>query len=333
MDEAGQGTLSNSMIISGWLRVRVEYLLVRLLVGILGMLPWSWSMAAGRFLGYLSFYALGHLRHVGERNLEIAFPERSASERQRILRASFDSLGRLLGLFCHFPGCSPEDLCKLIEHDKAGEARFIEAKSRGKGLLFITAHLGAWELLPLYYSAIGYPFSFLVRPLENPLLDRWVDRVRTRFGNKALDKKAAGLSCLRLLKNGGTLGILPDLNSLPQEGIFVPFFGKLGCTTLAVAAFALPTDATIFSVFAPWDPIRKKFVLVAGPDLELVRTGNRDRDLAINTARMAFMFEKVIRAYPEQWLWIHDRWHAIRRPQDRVFDEHVTLTGKRKGGE
>jgi len=154
------------------------------------------------------------------------------------------------------------------------------------------------------------------------LIDRWVQKVRTRFGNKALDKRAAGLSCLRLLKNGGTLGILPDLNSLPQEGIFVPFFGKLGCTTLAVAAFALPTNATIFSVFAPWNPVRKKYVLVAGADLELIRTGDRDRDYAINTARMANMFEKVIRDYPDQWLWIHDRWHARPRPIDRVFQEN-----------
>jgi KDO2-lipid IV(A) lauroyltransferase len=319
MANAEEGTFSNPVHKTGMLRMRVEYILSRILVGILGMLPWCGSMAAGRFLGFLAYYALGHLRHVGQRNLEIAFPEKSPVERRRILRGCFDSLGRLLGLFSHFPRCAPEDLCKLIEYDKAGEARFIEARNRGKGMLLITAHLGAWELLPLYYSAIGYPFSFLVRPLENPLIDRWVHSVRTRFGNKALDKKAAGLSCLRLLKNGGTLGILPDLNSLPQEGIFVPFFGKLGCTTLAVAAFALPTNATIFSVFAPWDPVRKKFVFVAGPDLELVRTGDWDRDLAINTARMASMFEEVIRAYPDQWLWIHDRWHARPRPIDRVL--------------
>jgi Kdo2-lipid IVA lauroyltransferase/acyltransferase len=314
---------SNPMETTGLLRTRLEYILVRLLVGTLGMLPWRSSMQFGCMVGLLSYFAFGHLRRVGELNLEIAFPEKSLSERRCILRGSFKSLGRMLGVFCHFPRCSPSDLCKLIEYDKAGEEKFITAKKRAKGMLLITAHLGAWELLPLYYSAIGYPFSFIVRPLENRLIDQWVHKVRTRFGNEALDKKTAGLSCLRLLKNGGTLGILPDLNSLPQEGIFVPFFGKMGCTTLAVAAFALPTDATIFSVFAPWDPIKKKYVFVAGPDLELIRTGERDRDLAINTARMASMFEKVIRAYPDQWLWIHDRWHARPRPADKVLQEQV----------
>jgi Kdo2-lipid IVA lauroyltransferase/acyltransferase len=287
-------------------------------------LPWQASMAAGRFLGFLAFHLFGHLRHVGERNLSIAFPEKSPAERRRILRGCFDSLGRLLGVFCHFPRCSPDDLSKLIEYDAAGEARFMAAKNRGKGMLLITAHLGAWELLPFYYSAFGYPFSFIVRPIENPLIDKWVQRVRTRFGNQALDKRVAGLPCLRLLKNGGTLGILPDLNSLPQEGIFVPFFGKPGCTTLAVAAFALPTDATIFSIFAPWDPVRGKYFFIAGPDFELVRTGDRDRDLAINTARMASMFEEIIRTYPDQWLWIHDRWHARPRPEDRVFEGQAT---------
>jgi Kdo2-lipid IVA lauroyltransferase/acyltransferase len=311
------------MKITSAIRIRFEYMLVRLLVGSLGALPCKASMAVGRFLGFLSFYAFKHLRRVGERNLLIAFPEKSAAERRRILRGCFDSLGRLLGVFCHFPRCSPDELRRLIQYDEAGDARFNAAMNRGRGMLLITAHLGAWELLPFYYSAIGYPFSFIVRPLENPLIDRWVQGVRTRFGNQALDKKLAGLSCLRILKKGGTLGILPDLNSLPQEGIFVPFFGKLGCTTLAVAAFALPTDATIFSVFAPWNPVRKKYVLVAGPDLELVRTGDREHDLAINTARMASMFESVIRTYPDQWLWIHDRWHARPRPQDRVFEGQV----------
>jgi len=156
-------------------RIYVEYIIVRLLVGILGILPWGGSMAVGRFLGFLSFYALGHLRHIGERNLEIAFPEKEPSERRQILRGCFDSLGRLLGVFCHFPHCSPDDLRKIIEYDKAGEVRFIEAQKRGKGMLLITAHLGAWELLPLYYSAIGHPFSFLVRPSVS-----WCDLWRIR---------------------------------------------------------------------------------------------------------------------------------------------------------
>jgi KDO2-lipid IV(A) lauroyltransferase len=303
------------------IRIRAEYMLVRLLIGSLGLLPRPASVAVGRFLGFISFYTFGHLRHIGERNLLIAFPEKSNSERRRILRGCFDSLGRLLGVFCHFPRLSPEDLRKLVEYDPASQIRFEEAKRRGNGILLITAHLGAWELLPFAYSAFGYPFSFIVRPLENPLIDKWVHSVRTRFGNQALDKRLAGLSCLRLLKKGGTLGILPDLNSLPQEGIFVPFFGKLGCTTLAVAAFALPTDATIFSVFAPWDSARGKYIFIAGPELKLIRTGDRERDLAVNTARMASMFEKIIRTYPDQWLWIHDRWHARPRPEDRVFDE------------
>ena len=303
---------------SSRIRIEAEYALFRALTGGLASLPRPAAVTTGRRLARAAFFALGHLRHIGECNLRIAFPHSGRPEHLRILRASFDSLGRQLGEFCHFPQATAESLRKIVEYDPDAYSRFQAAKERGRGVLLITAHLGGWEFLPFAASAFGEPISFLVRPIENPKIEQSIYAVRTKFGSECINKKASGLTCMRILRKGGTLGVMTDLNSLPQEGVFTPFFGELACTTLAVAAFALPTDAVIFPVIAPYDATRGKYVFRGGPAIEVLRTGDYERDLLINTARVASVIEKTIREYPEQWLWIHDRWHARPRPWDRV---------------
>ncbi len=302
-------------------RTRAEYVLLHAVVGVVGMLPRGAAVLVGRCLARVGYYVLGRLRRIGEANLAIAFPHLDYGRRRRILLASFDSLGRQLGEFCRFPRVTPEDLRNIVEYDRESIASLNEAESRGHGILFITAHIGAWELLAFAHSALVRPLTFLIRPIDNPLIENMIQGIRARFGNQALSKKDAGMACMRKLKKGGTLGILADLNSLPDEGIFVPFFGKPACSTAAVAALALATGAAVFPAFAPWDPVRKKYIFIGGPPLEMLRTGDFARDLGVNTARVAQVMERIVREYPEQWLWIHDRWHAIRRPQDRMCTE------------
>jgi len=308
------------------LKIRAEYVLFRAVVGGIGFLPRPLAVGLGRGLARIAYVFMGHLRRVGEKNLCIAFPQMSRAERLRILRASFDSLGRQLGEFCRFPHASKESLGRIVEYDPESVARLEEAERHGCGVLFITAHLGAWELLAFAHSALVHPLSFLIRPIDNPLIERVVHSMRTRFGNQALSKKDAGLTCMRKLKKGGTLGILADLNALQEEGIFVPFFGTLACSTAAVAALALATGAAVFPAFAPWDPARKKYIFQGGPTIEVLRTGDFARDLGVNTARIAQVMESVIRKHPEQWLWIHDRWHTRPRPQDRVCADFPHLS-------
>ena len=302
-------------------KTRAEYAAVRAITAGIGILPRPLALAIGRTVGRLAYHAFGRLRHVGLRNLRIAFPNASKSERKRMLRACFDSLGRQLAEFCMFERATPERLRKIIEYDPQGEIWFEEARSRGKGLLMVTAHLGGWELLPFASAAFGNPVSVIVRRIENPLVEKLVHSIRTKFGNQTIEKRDAAIPCMRVLRKGGTLGILTDLNTLPQEGVFVPFFGELACTSQAVAALALPTGATVFPIFAPWDPQKKKYCFRGGPAIELIRTGDHEKDLAVNTARIASVLEKWIQAYPEQWLWIHDRWHSLVRPGDRICTE------------
>lgn len=292
----------------GKFQAALEYAATRCLLSGLGALPRPWAVRAGRGLGRAAYALAAGLRRTGERNLELAFPELSSVERERILRGSFASLGRQLGEFSQFPKQTPETLREVVEYDSEDVKLLDVARERGRGVIFLTAHLGAWELLCFAHSAIYNPISFLVRPIDNPRIEELIEGLRTRFGNRPIDKKAAALAAMRMLKRGGTLGVLADLNAHPREGVFVPFFNHLACTTAGVATLALRTDATVIPVCAPWDEERGRFVFRGGPVLELVRTGDHERDVEINTARFTAAIERLVRAYPDQWLWIHKRW-------------------------
>jgi len=278
----------------------VEYALARLVLGSLGVLPRTLAVALGRAFGRFAYWLPGKLRRTGERNLAVAFPDLSERERHRLLRGCFESLGRLLGEFSQFPRATPESLRQMIDYDQVGLAHLRDAEKNRRGVIFLTGHLGAWELLSFGWSALEYPISFLVRPIDNPLIEEMIEAVRTRFGNRAIDKKNAARESLRVLREGGTLGILSDLNTQTREGVFVPFFGKLACTTAGIATLALKTDAIVIPTCAVWDKERKRYFFHGDPPVELVRTGDRLRDVEINTARFAEAIERLVRRYPDQ---------------------------------
>ncbi|MBA3355428.1 MAG: lysophospholipid acyltransferase family protein [Pyrinomonadaceae bacterium] len=292
----------------GTLQTTLEFALARTIISGLGALPRPAAVAIGLLLGRIAYGLPGGLNRTGQRNLQIAFPEKSDAERQQLLRGSFENLGRLLGEFSQLPHATPEALRKLIEYDQVGLSYLREAKKNGRGIIFLTGHVGSWELLSFAWSALEYPISFLVRPIDNSRVEAMIEKVRTRFGNRAIDKKSAARQSLRVLREGGTLGILSDLNSHPNEGVFVPFFGKLACTSAGIATLALKTDAVVIPTCAVWDKQKKRYFFHGDPPVELVRTGDHRKDVELNTARFAAAMERMVRLYPEQWLWIHKRW-------------------------
>jgi KDO2-lipid IV(A) lauroyltransferase len=292
----------------GKLQIALEYALARTILSGLGLLPRSLAIAIGLSIGRLGYLLTGNLRRTGQRNLEIAFPDMIEAERKRLLRGCFANLGRLLGEFSQLPHTTPEKLRRLIEYDEVGLAHLREAEKNKRGVIFLTGHLGCWELHSFGWSALEYPISFLVRPLDNPRIEEMIEDIRTRFGNRAIDKQSAARQSLRVLREGGTLGILSDLNTQTREGVFVPFFGKLACTTAGIATLALKTDAVVIPTCAVWDKKRKRYFFHGDPPVELVRTGDHIKDIEVNTARFAAAVERMVRLYPDQWLWIHKRW-------------------------
>lgn len=295
----------------GKLQTAVEYAVARSVLTALGHMPRSVALAVGRGIGRIAYGLSDRLRSVGHRNLELAFPEWSERERERILRGSFRNLGRLLGEFSQLPHATPESLHSIIEC--RGLENLQAAQEKGRGVILFTGHLGAWELSSFALSAFGYPLSFLVRRIDNPLIERLIEKTRTRFGNRSIDKRAAMRPMLKTLRAGGTLGILVDLNTQPHEGVFVDFFGIPASTASGVASLALRTGAAVLPVFIPWDEEQKRFTLYIDRPLELSLTGNEEEDVREFTALYTRVVESYVRRFPDQWLWIHKRWNT--RPE------------------
>ena len=290
----------------GRLQTKLEYALARSVFAGLGMLPRSIAVSLGRGLGRLGYLSFGELRRTARINLNLAFPELSEVEKDRIVRGCFDSLGRVLGEFSHFQHITREELHEFVHSE--GLERLQAAKTNGGPIIFYTAHLGFWELTSFWVGACWHPFTFLVRRLDNDLIEGMIDKVRSRFGNSTIDKKAVSRQALRMLNQGGVLGMLPDVNMLAREGVFVDFFGTPASTTSMMAKLALRTNATIIPVYSPWDEQRKKFLLHVEPPVTIQRTGDDITDVQNLTAAIMASVEKFVRRYPEQWLWIHKRW-------------------------
>jgi Kdo2-lipid IVA lauroyltransferase/acyltransferase len=292
-------------------RHRLEYAFVWLWVKIVGLLPRPLARAKGIALGLMVYALHGRLRHVGMRNLALAFPEMSRSQRRRILRGVFVSLGRQLAEVCLFPRYTRENVSRIVIYD--GFENFERAYARGKGVLFLTGHLGAWELSAFAHSLQGHPLSIVMRSLDNPYVDALIQSYRTMHGNRTVDKDDFVRGLLQAMRAGQTVGILMDTNMTPPQGVFVNFFGILACTASGLARIALHTDAAVVPGFTLWDAKLRKYILRFDPPVELVRTGDEQADIAANTAKFTKVIEDFVRRYPDQWLWVHRRWKT--RPE------------------
>src|SRR5256885_3604297 len=288
------------------MRQRLEFVLAWLIIKILGGLPRPMARAAAIALSWTIYLLHVRLRSVGMRNLALAFPEKTRRERARILRGVFTSLGRQLAEVCLFPKYTLENVSKVVVYD--GFENFERALSRGKGVLFLTAHLGAWELSAFTHSLYGHPLHIVMRPLDNVYLDRLMRRYRTMHGNSTVDKDDFVRGLLSAMKAGETVGILMDTNMTPPQGVFVGCVGIPACTASGLARIALRSDAAVVPGFTVWDPALRKYRLRFDSALKLIRTGNDDADVLANTALFTRVIEDYVRKYPDQWLWVHRRW-------------------------
>jgi KDO2-lipid IV(A) lauroyltransferase len=213
----------------------------------------------------------------------MAFPEKTERERRTILRGEYRSLGWQLAEFCKMSGYTAEQASGFVRYD--GLEHYLAARARGKGVLVLTGHLGAWELSSFYHSLMGYPMSLVIRRLDNARVDAFVNRIRCLHGNRVIHKDDFARGLLTAMHKGQTVGILMDTNMTPPQGVFVPFFGMEACTATALARVALKTEAAVLPGFLVWEPVERRYVL----------------------------------RYPEQWLWVHRRWKTRPAGGERIY--------------
>ncbi len=260
---------------------------------------------------------LTRLRKSGQRNLELAFPQRSSVDRDRILREVYRKLGHHLAEFCLMPSYTPDVAQTLIRYE--GLHHYLAARDQGKGVLVLTGHLGAWELSSFYHSLMGYPMGLVIRRLDNPLIDEFVNRIRCRHGNRVIHKDDFARGLIASMRSGETVGILMDTNMTPPQGVFVPFFGRSAATASGLARVALKTGAAVLPGFLIWEERERRYVLHFGSQIEIVDTGDAEADTIANTANFAAVTESYIRQYPDQWLWMHRRWKTRPPGEEGIY--------------
>ncbi len=295
----------------------LSYAVVWSVLKFTGALPRGMARAMGAALAKILFAFTPKLRKTAEFNLKLAFPEWTDAQREATLRGTIRSLGWMAAEFARMPRYSRQNIEDVIILD--GNENFLEGQRRGKGVLFLTAHMGAWELSSFAHALYGYPLHYMARPLDHPRLDALVNRYRGLSGNAPIFKNESARAMLKILKDAGTIGILADQNTMREEGAFVDFFGTPACTTTGIARVALHTGAAVVPGYAVWDEELQKYRLRFEPPMELIQTGDTERDVLENTARFAKLIEAIIRKYPEQWVWVHARWKTRPKGEASLY--------------
>lgn len=293
------------------MREQLEYVSLWLLLKVLGALPRPVARAVGAAMMRGLLLLMVRRRRTALFNLRLAFPGWTETQRRAALRGMARHLGWMAAEFAQFPRWKRETAGRRVVLD--GQENFLAGRCRGKGVIFLTGHIGAWELSSFAHALYGFPLHYIARPVDNPRVDALINRYRRLSGNRPIFKNESARVMLKVLREAGTVGILADQNTIPEEGVFVDFFGRQACMTTGIARLALHSGAAVVPVYCYWDAAARVYRLRFEAPLELVRDGDAARNVLENTRRFAKALEEIIRKHPDQWIWVHARWKT--RPQ------------------
>ncbi len=257
-------------------------------------------------------------------NIALAFPDKPPAERAAILSAMWDNLGRVMAEYAHLDEIHRASDGGRIE--LIGEEHIRAAVARGKGLMFVSGHFANWEVMPTAARDIALSGGTVVRPANNPSVNRWLDRARSRNGLQELIAKGSSGTrrVFALLRKGDAVCMLVDQRA--SEGILVPFFGREAQTTVAPAMFALKLGSAILPV-SNERVGGARFRVRVHPPIEPEHTGDHDRDAHAMTVKITQFIESQVRERPGEWLWIHKRW-----VDDAVLRKRAQTLSPSRGG-
>lgn len=264
---------------------------------------------------FMLFYHLGvKNRLITLHNLMRSFPEKNLKEIIGIAKGVYHHFAIVAAEFFDMPYITKENIHKW--GDVEGLENYEAAIAKGKGVLSIVAHFGNWEILPVGVPVYAKPMHIVYRPLDNQVIDNMVEYVRTLRGNELIPKGGSGKQILELLQRNQIIGILSDQNVDLLEGVFVDFFGRPACAGKGLAVMAMRSGAPVIAIF-PARQKNGKYKAIIKPVMEAVCSGDYDADILTNTQRFTKVIEDVIREYPEQWFWFHQRWKT--KPYQPMF--------------
>ena len=257
-----------------------------------------------------SFAAIGYWidkKHnkIAKVNLDIAFENRLSEEQKtQIIKQCYKNLLYLLKDFIENQTISKEKLLQKVTFHN--EQIYIDALNRKKGVIFQTAHYGNWELMSLAVGARFGNISVIGRELDSPAMNEILEKNRQRFNVTLLDKKGSMRGILKALKNGESVGLLVDQNTADQEGVLIPFFGKLVRHTPAAAQFAKKTDCIIIPAFMTTQDHEHFDLTFYDPILPPL--DDSEQSLIDSIQAQADITQRIIENKPDEWFWFHRRW-------------------------
>jgi Kdo2-lipid IVA lauroyltransferase/acyltransferase len=300
-----------------------EYTALRAGIGLMGVVPWARAVAIGGRVGALGYRPLGIRRRIVETQIATAFPEWDVATVRRVAHDAYEHLGRTTIEAALLPNLSRERVLSLF--DGEGDWPVLaRAHARGRGVIVVTGHIGNWELAGAYIAARGLPIEGVARRMANPLFHRYLTETRERAGLGVVADSDAVRRIPRALRAGHVVALVADQGLKGMASTFVPFFGRLAKTPRGPGVFALRLGVPLMVGTAVRMPSGKYRALVE--PVEVVQTGDRERDVDAVVAQYTAVLERWVRQYPEQYFWHHRRWR--RRPED----EAVAAGGAEGGG-
>jgi Kdo2-lipid IVA lauroyltransferase/acyltransferase len=290
----------------------VEYALFRCLGFLIRLLPLHLVHKTGFAIGRLAFPLLKSRREVALRNLRNAFPEMDREQRKQIAFHSFQNITATFIELLWSQNLIKEIIKKRVCIDNYDLLERLKEKK--KGIIFLTAHFGSWELAIQAISVYtNEPVCTIAKSQSNALVDRLINRWREMFGLKIVPMGVSVREILRTLQEGGIVALAAD-QTAPKESVSVEFFGRQVPTFQGPAVFCLRTGApVVLGCTVRQENGNYIMHLVHVPSDDLI--GFSDEHVVELTQRQVRMTEDIIRQYPEQWMWMHKRWKHV---PDRV---------------
>ena len=294
----------------------ITYLFLRGFSLFVNFLPEGFALWLGRQLGRMAFYMDWGHRKISLENLRTAFKqEKTEQELYAIAQRTFQNLGMMAVEFFRIPSMDVETFKKNVRIEGLGEALGLLEKKKG-GLLLI-GHFGNWELMGLMSRVIGNPIMVIAKPMKkNRWVDEFITKIRNAAGLEVISNVKASRKVVKALSQNRVVGILIDQRAKRSEGVWADFFGRKAPTTPGLAVLAMKTGAPVLPVFMIRNGFQKHRLIIQEP-LELIHTGDIQKDVEANTQLFNDTLESMIRQYPDQWFWVHQRWERKKRAHHR----------------
>ena len=287
------------------------YLILKGFSFLINLLPENVALWMGRQIGNAAYYLDWEHRNVALQNLRIAFgQEKSEEERRSIAKRNFQHMGMMLIEFFRILGMDTETYKKKVSVEGVEEALKLLEKKKG-GLLLI-GHFGNWELMGIMSKVLQIPIWAIAKPIkQNEKLYRFILEIRDKAGLKIISPENATQKVMQALSKNWLVAFLIDQRAKRSRAVWVDFFGKKAPTMPGLAVMAIRSGAPVVPAFMIRNGFQKHRLVVKKP-VELVLTGDMEKDVEINMQRFTRVLESMIREYPYQWIWIHRRWERKR---------------------